>query len=99
VTAWSGSTRKARLPANWAQLRRLVLERDGWQCTATDPPGRRCGRPARQVDHITPGDDHTPANLRALCDWHHARKSSAEGNASRWRVKEKREPERHPGLI
>lgn len=95
---WQGSTRRQRLPPRWPEIRRAVLERDGWRCTHVDPAGGRCTAPATDVDHINPGDNHAPANLRSLCRAHHAAKSSAEGNAARWRVRERREPERHPGL-
>jgi len=62
---WQGSDRKGRLPADWRRIRLVVLRRDRWTC-------RRCGRPANQVDHIVPGDDHRPANLQALCKSCHA---------------------------
>jgi hypothetical protein len=96
--AWQGSARKARLPANWRHLRRLVLARDGGRCTWVDD-GVRCISPATQVDHIVAGDDHRPANLRSLCAWHHARKSSVEGNAARRRPTERRPTPPHPGLV
>ncbi|RCV53481.1 HNH endonuclease [Marinitenerispora sediminis] len=99
MTAWAGSDRRRRLPANWPALRRLVLERDGHRCTWTEH-GQRCPQPATDVDHIWPGDDHSPANLRSLCRGHHQAKSSAEGGraASAKRPKRNREPEPHPGV-
>ncbi len=96
--AWQGSTRLERLPPNWARLRRQIPERDGWRCTAVDH-GVRCMAPANQVDHVQPGDNHSPGNLTALCAWHHARKSSAEGNAARRRPVERRPTPPHPGLL
>ena len=95
--AWENSTRASRLPPDWQRRRRLVLERDGYRCTElTD--GERCTEPATDVDHRTPGDDHSLPNLRALCRWHHARKSSSEGNASRRRFTARRPVEPHPGM-
>ena len=98
---WIGSTRRARLPADWSRRRSRVLRRDGYQCTATDDNGerQRCEEPATDVDHIEPGDDHSDANLTALCGWHHARKSAREGGqaASARRIPRRRPPEPHPG--
>lgn len=95
---WADSTRRLRLPPGWDTIRRQVLNRDGWACTWIDD-GRRCGQPANHVDHINRGDDHTLTNLRALCEPHHNRKSSAEGNTARRRLTNRRPPERHPGLL
>jgi len=96
---WQGSNRKAQLPTDWdSRIRPLVLERDGHQCTEVDG-GVRCTQKATDVDHIGENTDHDPANLRALCRWHHNRRSSAQGNRARKRVPEKRRPERHPGLL
>lgn len=99
--AWEGSTRKYRLPSNWATLRLRVLRRDSYRCQVRNASGVLCGAPAREVDHIVAGDNHDLSNLRAICTWHHRRKSSAEGNYSprrRKRPSKFRTPERHPGL-
>jgi 5-methylcytosine-specific restriction endonuclease McrA len=94
------SARAARLPDDWTVRRVRVLRRDGYRCQARDSLGVKCGEPANQVDHIKPGDDHSYDNLRALCRWHHARKSSAEGAAARRpRATRARQPEQHPGLV
>lgn len=97
---WETSRRRAELPPDW-QLRRIrVLRRDGYRCQARDSRGITCGRPANQVDHIQPGRDDTLENLQALCRWHHAHKSSAEGNAARRRPRQRNDDhETHPGLI
>ena len=96
---WGSSDRRDRLPADWTARRMRVLRRDHYQCQATDSLGVKCGRPANQADHIIPGDDHSYENLQALCAWHHARKSSAEGAAARRpRPTRRREPEPHPSL-
>jgi 5-methylcytosine-specific restriction enzyme A len=98
--AWSGSDRASRLPSNWATLRMRVLRRDAYKCQDRDSMGRPCGEPANEVDHVIPGDDHSLENLRAICRWHHARKSSAEGRAAQApRPSRRRKPEAHPGLI
>ncbi len=103
---WEGSDRKERLPADWAELRRRVLRRDGYQCTAIrdDGEGLRCPEPATDVDHIRPGDDHRMSNLRSLCGWHHRRKSSGEGGRARALARRRYERqfsrvEPHPGLL
>lgn len=59
---------------------------------------------ATDVDHIRPGDDHSYANLRALCSWHHQKKSSSEGGeakafAQRRIAKRFLRVEQHPGLL
>ena len=73
------SKRHARLHARrWRAVRRAVLERDGWRCTA-------CGRPGRlEVDHIRPlqrepGQDPYDVNgLQSLCRSCHIAKTSRE---------------------
>lgn len=93
--AWEGGRRV--LPADWARIRRRVLERDGHRCTwVTD--GQRCSERATDVDHIGDRDDHDDDNLAGLCSWHHDRKSSAQGNAARVRRTERHPTEPHPGL-
>jgi hypothetical protein len=86
----------ARLPADWLARRARVLARDGHRCTASND-GTRCTRAATDVDHIRRGDNHNETNLTSLCGWHHARKSSAEGNTARTRPTQARPRERHPG--
>jgi 5-methylcytosine-specific restriction endonuclease McrA len=96
--AWEGSYRRSRLPRDWQSRRARILRRDGYACQHREDDGRRCGRPATDVDHIVPGDNHADTNLRALCRWHHQRKSSAEGAAGRAakRIPIRRPPETHP---
>ncbi|KPC89936.1 HNH endonuclease [Streptomyces sp. NRRL F-6602] len=98
--AWEGSTRRQRLPKDWPARRRRVLRRDGHRCVELYSDGRRCTQPATDVDHIVPGDDHRMENLRALCSWHHARKSAHEGGtaAARTRVSTARPRPSHPAL-
>jgi hypothetical protein len=95
---WTSSTRSQRLPKDWRSICRRILNRDAHRCqTIRVDTGQPCHQPARQVDHITPGDNHHPSNLQAICDWHHAKKSSAEGNQAR-HGKPRSAPV-HPGLL
>lgn len=100
MPGWRNSTRKNTLPPNWGALRQKILARDGHRCTWTIH-GERCTERATDVDHIRPGNDHSPENLRALCRPHHRAKSSSEGGKARARkaIKRQREPEMHPGII
>lgn len=94
---WETSHRRYRLPYNWSQIRRAVLEEANWVCEIQ--MSDRCLGTASEVDHINRGDDHSRGNLRAACFRCHAKKSSQEGAAARRRKKDlaKRPPERHPG--
>ncbi|MDH6625710.1 5-methylcytosine-specific restriction protein A [Streptomyces sp. LBL] len=98
--AWAGSTRRARLPKDWARTRRRILRRDNHACQTRFSDGRMCGAPANQVDHVVPGDDHGDANLQALCQWCHTHKSSSEGGtaAALTRVRTDRPKPTHPAL-
>lgn len=85
---------KDRLPADWANRRQTVLARAGGVCEKHHPAGR-CIRPAQDVDHIRPGDNHDYTNLQALCLPCHQRKTAAEARAraaARYRPQEQ-----HPG--
>lgn len=96
---WDGSDRKARLPREWHRIRRRVLIRDSYQCQHRDN-GVKCGATANQVDHIVPGDDHSEANLQALCVTHHRAKSSREGVEARAKIPRRARPtENHPGFL
>lgn len=98
MSPWDGSDRRSRLPDDWPLRRIRVLRRDGYRCQHRDSAGVKCGEPANQVDHIVRGDNHDESNLQALCRFHHARKSSAEGAAARRpKPTRRREPEKHPG--
>ena len=104
--AWEESSRRSRLPPNWEALRKPVLFRpDGSRRTCRwIEKGRKCPELATEVDHIKPGDDHSPSNLRGLCTEHHLRKSSREGHAAkatkRAAISRKfRRTEQHPGRL
>ncbi|PKA37888.1 HNH endonuclease [Streptomyces sp. SM8] len=94
--AWAGSTRRARLPRDWARIRRRIIRRDR-ACVWRMTDGSLCGAEGTDVDHIVAGDDHSDGNLQLFCSWHHARKSSQEGNAGT-RVTARRPSESHPAL-
>lgn len=98
MAGWRTSNRSARLPPDWEVIAAFIRARDGYRCTWTEA-GRRCHGPADEVDHIIPGDDHRPANLRSLCLPHHRRKSSLEGSGARWGHPMPRAAERHPGML
>lgn len=101
---WHGSTRQFRRPSNWfSEIRPRILERDQHRCqwVRTDN-GLRCGLPANEVDHIVPNDDHSDGNLRALCDWHHRKKSGHEGGIASGKARRARRDDKkplHPGLL
>ena len=104
--AWSTSTRKQSLPKDWERIRGRILERDEHRCVALDAYGRRCKDQATDVDHIDQKRswDHSPKNLQSLCRWHHAKKSSEEGNeAMRARLEKAdtlfRRPDERPGAV
>jgi 5-methylcytosine-specific restriction protein A len=77
------------------------MERCGGRCEVIKKNGSRCWDSAKDVDHIEHGDDHSLANLRGICEWHHKRKSSREGNAAKALLLGalKRPPEPSPGVI
>lgn len=94
---WQGSSRKQRLPKDWPQRRATCLRRYNNSCAW-------CGNKATHADHKIPGDDHSQANLQALCAECHNIKSSSEGGKSvhkgkrAKRIKPWRQPTKHPGL-
>lgn len=92
---WSTSNRATRLPWSWSVLRATVLRRDNGICHVCGKHG------ADQVDHLTPGDNHSLDNLATIhSDPCHRQKSSSEGGSisARERAKRprKRPPEAHP---
>lgn len=99
---WRYSDRKARLPDDWEERKRVALELN---------PERIChwcgGPGGHDLDHKQRGDDHRQENL----DWIHGRgdfeagrsrrnchgeKTGAEGAAARPRLH--RQPEVHPAF-
>ena len=67
--------RKIYATPRWAWTRRAVLRAAGYRCA-------RCGRGAREVDHVVPishgGAPFNVQNLQALCRRCHFGKSRAE---------------------
>lgn len=98
--AWENSSRRRRLPGDWPTRRAKVLQRDGYRCKVS-VNGKRCNRPANEVDHIRRGDNHALSNLRAICNEHHRAKSSQEGNEAKRLKRERylRPAELHPAEL
>jgi 5-methylcytosine-specific restriction endonuclease McrA len=97
---WRDTARRDRLPPDWPAIRRRILTRDGHRCTWT-VDGHRCAAVATDVDHRVNNDDDRDSNLRALCSYHHRKKTAAEGNAAKARLRAavRRTPEAHPGGV
>ena len=98
---WSGSDRKARLPADWEERRTTIRDRAGGRCQATMRDSTRCVETGTDCDHIVHGDDHSLKNLQWLCAWHHRKKTAREALEARRfiRIPSARKPrETHPGL-
>lgn len=96
VISWTTSERRSELPPDWeTNYRQPVLKRAGYKCEIAG-----CSRRATDVDHKRRGNDHSHANLQALCGDHHGKKSAREGVAQRRKLQaqRKRPPERHPGM-
>lgn len=98
MSGWKQSTGRGRTgTAAWKRRSRRIIRRDRGICY-------RCKRPgADDCDHIIPvaeGGSDSDDNLGAIHSWPcHAQKSAEEGARARWRKKERRDPERHPGLL
>jgi hypothetical protein len=108
LSGWNGSTRKGRLPEDWATLRVAVLRRDKGVCQvqglikgSKEDQGSSCSFVATEVDHVERGDNHALENLQAACRPCHLQKSVAEGHAqqARMRVARHRPSVVHPGLV
>jgi hypothetical protein len=98
---WKGSQRRDELPADWPAIRERILERDERRCRWEMRSGRRCKADATDVDHIGAKHDHSDANLRSLCAFHHGLHTAAQaGEAATSRAQAgRRPPEQHPGQI
>jgi 5-methylcytosine-specific restriction protein A len=103
---WKGSQRREELPPDWPATVLRILTRDHHRCQwIRNDTGRRCLKPARDVDHRTPhsegGTDHD-TNLWALCGYHHDRKSGREGGIASGKSRRATRTARraaHPGLV
>lgn len=103
MPGWVNSNRRSELPADWAATRQRILARDSFRCTWIQD-NKRCKERATDVDHKKRGNDHSDANLRALCPGHHKRKSGQEGAEAlaekrQENSKKFRREEAHPGLL
>ena len=98
--AWSTSDRKQRLPHDWPQVRAAVKARAKGKCQArTHAP--KCRGWGSDADHITPGDDHSMANLQWLsgpCHWAKTNRETAARNRERKTARYK-PSEQHPGRL
>jgi 5-methylcytosine-specific restriction endonuclease McrA len=106
MPGWKGSNRRQTLPRDWPARVAHVLNRDRRRCRhIREDTNRPCGLPANQVDHVIPHDEggtDAYSNLQALCEWHHNRKSGAEGGRASGRAraaKKAAEKSVHPGLL
>lgn len=97
---WHGSDRNQRLPPNWHTIRKAVKDRAAGHCQATRHHPD-CNRTGTDADHITPGDNHTLANLQWLSEpCHRAKTATDNAQANRQRARLRRRPtEPHPGRI
>ena len=101
--AWSTSTRRHRLPADWERIRQATKARAGGQCEWSED-GARCPEPGTDCDHVEAmTDDHS--RTQWLCRKHHAIKSAREGRQAQLRAKREakkrfaRPVEEHPGRV
>ncbi|GAA3136536.1 hypothetical protein GCM10010466_29190 [Planomonospora alba] len=68
---WHTSNRRERLPGDWSRRRLIVLRRDNYTCYV-------CSGDATEVDHVDRGDNHSLANLAAICRECHKAKTLRE---------------------
>ena len=96
--AWDTSNRASRLPPNWATTRARILARDRHTCQATHHHPK-CDGVGAEVDHITPGDNHTDGNLQALSTACHKAKTARDNTRRRQAMARdlRRPTEPHPG--
>lgn len=93
--AWDhDSRRRAELPSNWQQLRRIVSDRAGGRCERVTN-GVRC--PARGTDchHAVHRSNHDPAALEWLCPDHHKEETQREAYEGQIRMHAKGLHPRH----
>ena len=99
---WDTSTRRKTEPAEYKRNRALAIERDLGRCQEFMRDGTQCTDRGTECDHIVSlanGGDDSLDNLRMLCKWHHARKTSREGQDARKTVSMYRPKPKHPGII
>jgi 5-methylcytosine-specific restriction enzyme A len=97
--AWQRNTpHKDRSSWQWQQARQAALTRDKHRCTVVEQD-IRCTQQALEVDHIDQTNNHELNNLASMCTEHHRIKTQHEAATARWKYREKRTPEKHPGLM
>ncbi len=88
--AWAGSTRRARLPRDWAKRVAATKARACGRCEGISLRGEDrwhaedCDGVGRECDHDRRGDDHSLSNLRWLHPACHSVKTQRE-KPSRYR--------------
>ncbi len=93
MSGWQGSTRRARLPRDWATRRAKVKRRAKGKCEA-EAHVPECDGYGSECDHIDRGDDHRLSNLQWLSGPCHQAKTLRENQA---RTDSRRLPrEAHP---
>lgn len=75
--------RTSKLPPDWPMLRLAVFERDGYRCTYTRGDWRCPTTAGLECDHQGSPRDHSMANLRTLCGYHHGQRTASQGAAGR----------------
>ncbi len=102
MPGWKGSNRRNMLPRNWyTEIRPRILARDRGRCQwIRNDTEELCGAPANQVDHRNQERnwDHSDSNLQALCEYHHAIKSSSEGGLAAAARRKTAARRNHPGV-
>ena len=67
----------------WLKIRKLVLERDNYQCVSKNHDPKKSKTENLKVDHIRPLNSHQnlrldPSNLQTLCGSCHTRKTNED---------------------
>lgn len=103
---WQRRTPAQPLPSDWPRTKARILQRDYHRCQYVRyDTGRRCLAQATEVDHIierADGGTDDDTNLRAICEWHHARKTGRHGGRRSGEARRARRDAaapQHPGLI
>ena len=103
---WQGSTRRARLPKDWAKRVASTKARAGGRCEGISLAGEPrwhvdgCDGIGTDCDHDKRGDNHELENLRLLSAVCHLEKTQHEAvEAQREQAAKARFPsQQHPGL-
>lgn len=78
--AWDhNSTRRAELPPNWSELRRIVCRRADGQCERV-VDGLRCTARGTDCHHAGHRDDDRPEVLEWLCADHHDQETQRQAH-------------------